>query len=1814
MAFNFQPRGVSGTGQPDAGSGLGAGMYRPGRPAYSEQVSAYNRGFGSAANGGRGDTAQEKRPFKLVGKNTVNLLDPGAQEREQQRLYADYGIEPVKHEGFFGPVQDYFDPSTPGGLISGLLGALGQTVGGVFGDEAAQGGAEVGGFIGKLPESVMGVVGSVGLPDVFVPYIDQANGEIEKVTPYLARDTIRLPTNLGGVVMSMLNGMGLLGRMVERTYAGFDERGGMPESIAARVESGELTRDEGLDEMVMQGLGFSDDPWHNMALSMVTDPFNWFTLGVGAVGASARGGIKLAEMVNRSGRLLNAVEHGARLGALGDRVRAGQVVRYEDIQNLSRPELRRARMTFGRAAVAESKTNPVMKLGTLIKLKMVPSATEVLGPIPDVTSNLFYKTAQTVIRNTDPFTFLGGRLFGTGNVGKRSMEYMAVASTAAVYSAFDPMNVRALADLANGVTGGEDILMEALGVGGGNVLQEFALAEHVADGLRAGMVPVLSDSAGKSLSSTEAARSLLRGGAFDTNIGKHMEVQTIRNQPALFVRRAGETTEEMTHARVLAESRQKLASILGPTWNPMRLTANHLNEKMASLIHFAYYYRKGATFHNEVVPVLVAAGSAGTLPAGLTRDMSRLTLVAERTLTKGRAAAIRAAVVAKDAETVRDLVSQYKNFDWLKAHQMDAPDLLRTIEGWLDTNEAMLLDEVDFIDPATGARYAGLPKELEDWLADADTGFGYRLAEAPPDNIPRPDLYGAVRDENGMLMGMSPWLDFLANPARDLGGTFTPSRPSLMAAYQSRVFGRVRQERIRWESQRRFITDMSKGTDNGGMDVSPALSEKLWRGLMQEAERQRLQPRGLAPQDIAGLIHRTLEEAKSVQDGLSTQAEHLTERQVTNALLRATRGDLWTVGLTQRVTGAAKASLPGAGSNFWGRISENLFPLVRFGLNPIFQLQELLEPYILDRMRGVAAPLDRNSPKFKEALATHNAIMQLVRTSLEPDGMMAESAEYLKLYAADFLGTRQTFGANSWWGRVAGKFTPGIQERKAALASLQAKELFGERFRRSIDEMYGPEEGARRWREMEEDALSVDKGEVAMRWMATNMHLANQNGEQVAQVLDLLSPHTFGPRFRITHEKTPGALTFGEVERHIDGVRENDQGYTGTLFKNRKTATGATYKRGDALLAHLKSIDEADWMREAIGLRGIIVSAESARTIWRMANAKTPEQFWREYRPAYLQLVKSPTGIAAETVRMRNEELRYHRAFVQTLAHASGLTEAEYIARVLNPTDTVRVIPAGGAIPLGALTDMRKDWAKELIHRTKVYVATGDRLTEAINMVRNDPVMADAEDFLYLSVPDQVIPGAAYNHTLSTGYYWATRFDTGWRGLDDAQYSLIDGNALIRMRKTDRNFSHSGSETRLNGHDVYDLSDGPRDVSELGPYEVFRIDDMQWVPLSTLKARGVPDVPPLPDVLPEIERLYVPPGTSTVVPGVHKIEIDDLLTAPEKSTQLEYTVMFYKAVNDYKRGLPNNSGYTDAELDRAIALLESGIEKGALNEMTPLIRGVNLSDPRVTFDYEGLKVGDTFPDAAFGSFSREESTARQFAMGSTSSSSYPSGGAPHRALYIKMDAPAGMNMAVIEGHESELVTRPGMQYRVLRVERKREGAGSSSYGRKTHWTILTVEPINAGIPAGVKRMIHEDLPPGLETLQRFARDAVLDPEGLRARAAAQGAGPVAPTVPPVVFTPGVSVVMDIPGSSVPISHAMGPTDNGIGVFTEPAPVDVTTAGVVITEPDGRVWVFEPLNHFDGYEHTWPKGRPDPGEGLREAAIREIGRASCRERV
>jgi len=59
-------------------------------------------------------------------------------------------------------------------------------------------------------------------------------------------------------------------------------------------------------------------------------------------------------------------------------------------------------------------------------------------------------------------------------------------------------------------------------------------------------------------------------------------------------------------------------------------------------------------------------------------------------------------------------------------------------------------------------------------------------------------------------------------------------------------------------------------------------------------------------------------------------------------------------------------------------------------------------------------------------------------------------------------------------------------------------------------------------------------------------------------------------------------------------------------------------------------------------------------------------------------------------------------------------------------------------------------------------------------------------------------------------------------------------------------------------------------------------------------------------------------------------------------------------------------------------------------------------------------------------------------------------------------------------------------------------------------------------------------------------------------------------------------------------------------WSENPPVGKKRAfGGVVVDTSGRILLREVSNHFDGYVWTFAKGRPDPGESPREAALREV---------
>lgn len=48
-----------------------------------------------------------------------------------------------------------------------------------------------------------------------------------------------------------------------------------------------------------------------------------------------------------------------------------------------------------------------------------------------------------------------------------------------------------------------------------------------------------------------------------------------------------------------------------------------------------------------------------------------------------------------------------------------------------------------------------------------------------------------------------------------------------------------------------------------------------------------------------------------------------------------------------------------------------------------------------------------------------------------------------------------------------------------------------------------------------------------------------------------------------------------------------------------------------------------------------------------------------------------------------------------------------------------------------------------------------------------------------------------------------------------------------------------------------------------------------------------------------------------------------------------------------------------------------------------------------------------------------------------------------------------------------------------------------------------------------------------------------------------------------------------------------------------------STGIVMVEPDGRIWIVEPSGHYGGYEHTFPKGGLEPNLSAQQNALKEL---------
>jgi ADP-ribosyltransferase exoenzyme len=1653
----------------------GFGGYQTPRPTSAyDLANQISMGGGSPTYYGAGDNSVVKRQFADVGKVHLNLLDPLAPSR------GAVNYQPVDGEdgGLLG-LGHYYSPQQPGGLFAGLFGAVGQTLGGVFGEGAAKTGSDIGTFLGKTVEAPLAAVGGVGVGGVpFVtPVIDAANSQIEQVTPYILRDTLKLPSNIGGAFQSMLNIFGLAGTAIERTYAGLEARGPLPADIQKRVDAKELTHDQALDEMVLSARGFTNEPIHDMVWNMLLDPTNWLSMGVGAVGGAVRGTGSVARAFGAAARVegtaaARLATQGGRLGEIARAAQAGEaitgMVDSRSILNSMRGAL----------------DDPAAKLHLSMVERLGMSA---LGPVSEETGNSIARVGNVILKATDPINFFSG-----SKAGERSMAAITTAASTGVMAAYKPLVINGLGSMADRIIGGgSDRVYRALGLNGANSLQEFGLSELATDAMRTGAIPRT-----EKLTPTESVRAILKGtgdgkgGAFDANVGKYIEILVEKNKDL----RVG----MLPGPQMLAETQAKFASMLGADIGAVAREMTTVSPDQAVAIHALYYYTKGEALHTDVAKALREWQSRGTL--GKDINPEEIAVVSPKTLTDVNVSELDAAMKAGNLDDIRAVTERYNDFNWMNRQTVPDGELKATVERWLEVNRPHLVHEVELRDAAGNFR-ADIPDELKRWAEDSET-FGYKLGQKMPGDVPEEAMWRVTRGPNGELINANPYSDFWVE------GTDSARKLNRFTAIRMASTRSIRQERIVWQQRRRFITDMAdpRNVEMGGVVVPPALADRLFKAIMYSAKERYIQPRGLEPKEMFDAVKKVLDaEKRSTGNSGGRVATHLTERQVTLTLLRAMQGDVGLVGVTQKITGGVKAYGPGAGANYWGRIAEKLYPLMRFTLNPVFQTMEAVEPYVLGAMRGIYVPLRRTSEGYQNALATHNAIGQLIRASTDPDGMSSETAEALAIQAYTKAEATAKFGRSNTLSR----FMPHIGQRKDVAAAIETERVFGDTFYRAFSEIQGDGFEAF-WGDMERNFGTTNRGQIAMRWMATNFALQDMDGHQVALIDDIFKPTSLGKRMRLTKNGDNGAYTFADVERVFDHVRRNDGSWNQGLRAGRTDAAGNVLEPGEALLADLKAMTREEWHQEVnrSGLNTdsvVRVSESAANDIWNMANGPELDPFWKGYRDTMLQGV---TGTSAPWTRLaRDQEVAMARSMVGAWATAKGMTEEEFIRLHFDDVPRAYAAIAGQVLPPGSLPEIRESWAATALRRGPA-----------------KPPAVEAVDIKLASENGDTHP--AYRHLSTTeagGGYYMQKLSSWY--LNDIQDQLMDPNDSGYFYDIPRK-GYTSTEALLGdvrtGDAIVRIPKGT--VESMGEYDIGNellnrdtVNPRHWEILTPdgWKALGggqggkvAPAEAPFRAVNGEVSTgRHIYEDATAPEAGVTKIDLEQVLqTKPEKASVGEYTGMGHLPINRWLRGSDAEwqdygygSGWSDAEVRQHVANIDSSIAKGQLREPMTLYRGISLGSPDdMTSQAADLlnlwPEGEGPPgaihewsDPGFFSSSASERKAREFA----GKEDYGAG-EDHVGIILTLEAPAGMHMGLIEGYEDEhLIPRNTPMVPIARREVEEPGRGTTVH--------ITFAPVGPGSQRGVNKLALGEMPGFRRNEGRMLQDAMQDPEALRSR-------------------------------------------------------------------------------------------------------------------
>lgn len=990
------------------------------------------------------------------------------------------------------------------------------------------------------------------------------------------------------------------------------------------VTSGKWTEAQALDFMASHGAGFAHNKALEIAANVGLDPLNVGSVGAAALARLGRTGVALNQMRTEANALLDAEM------ALG----AGA-----DLEKIADLEKAVAAANAGiRAGVRGDSVAARDVLGQIAKQKWAGDVARKFGSayaaMDDAMVGRIAKIARTVV---DPLHAIGGRPKTIASIEEGAQEV-----TRAVVNAHGEFtNIHTAHHLAEMPGLGRDFVRQyeqGLAIYSGQVLRRVAGRGYRSAQILQGKAEALLNTpvfeGMKGAIENLRKRSLVR---VEEEAIKHLkrrwseaDIDNLANRLAVLW--GGMTREEW------------MVELANKRWTP---------EKM-SLLHASTYGTAVRQLH-DARQAVIAAGDAGTFADRL----HQLVLLNKQTLTDLGAEGILARLAAAPSMDARlAIIEDAKRlYPELRNFVADPTSPSATVNEFIELVER----RKNFL-PAQirDAERAGLPAALAEF--DDKTRGVFTIGFRPKDEF----LWGMERDSNGVLREVGdPWFDQVSD---NLQGYMPVREPSFNVSGKpiiGKVLGKtarmidaaeaagrvalhgVTGAMVEQAAHSRFVANVTAKYEHSGISASQV--EAIWKSLMAKVDDT---------EDISGV--RGLSTGaiwKAARASIPRYAEDagLDRRALLVHVLEAYNGDLRHIGLTQKFTGKAKL-LAGqmTGSNALGQIAEHLWPLLKFRLNVFFQIQEKIEPWILNAQRGASVAIGR---KMTE---TDRLTAQLYRNFIDTNLVNMADNDIAELARKFGWGKGMEAAAQTEGGKMAffRSKIEGLVEVQG-IKQLNMMRTFRKGLGREMKQVW-EQNLPGEWDKMLTHARAmagslIDEDEFAVRLAAENLDANRIMVRRMAGVGGGLTGYEaeFANAIKVGQWSAPqslGELRALDLDHVVDRLRPRD-----TLGTELTTSMEVRAALAD------QRLNLEDILR---GLRELNAHPDYVRRVESAFNFSW-RQFWQDVQDSF-----SLTG---------DERARFESLFA-AIAQNRGMTPVEYMSQVYSP-----VISQGGTHAVGSL-------------------------------------------------------------------------------------------------------------------------------------------------------------------------------------------------------------------------------------------------------------------------------------------------------------------------------------------------------------------------------------------------------------------------------------------------------------------------------------------------------------------------------------------------